>query len=129
MQGSVTHGLSEKESAGTDLSTVFAEPVERLLDLRALSERTRGRKRLCGVHDGRKLPRFRGVGRLLAKKAWITNGAIATLLVMYAQTEPGSGGNGIASSSSSTLRRAWDRQVAALPADRRGSDRRKRDSP
>src|SRR5271170_1419045 len=31
------------------------------------------------------------------EKAWITNGAIAKLLVLYAQTEPGSRGNGIAS--------------------------------
>ncbi len=31
------------------------------------------------------------------EKAWVTNGAIANLLVMYAQTEPGAGGKGIAS--------------------------------
>jgi alkylation response protein AidB-like acyl-CoA dehydrogenase len=31
------------------------------------------------------------------EKAWVTNGAIADLMVMYAQTEPGSGAKGIAS--------------------------------
>jgi len=35
--------------------------------------------------------------QLDGEKAWITNGAIADLLVMYAQTDPGSGAAGIAS--------------------------------
>ncbi len=34
---------------------------------------------------------------ITGEKAWITNGAIADLLVLYAQTEPGSGARGIAS--------------------------------
>jgi alkylation response protein AidB-like acyl-CoA dehydrogenase len=34
---------------------------------------------------------------LNGEKAWVTNGAIADLLVIYAQTEPGSGAKGIAS--------------------------------
>lgn len=38
-----------------------------------------------------------GGWRLDGEKAWVSNGAIADLLVMYAQTEPGSGGPGIAS--------------------------------
>ncbi len=38
-----------------------------------------------------------GGWQLDGDKAWITNGAIADLLVMYAQTEPGSGAAGIAS--------------------------------
>jgi acrylyl-CoA reductase (NADPH) len=38
-----------------------------------------------------------GGWEIAGEKAWITNGAIAKLLVLYAQTEPGSGGNGIAS--------------------------------
>jgi len=38
-----------------------------------------------------------GGWEITGEKAWVTNGAIADLLVMYAQTEPGSGADGIAS--------------------------------
>ena len=38
-----------------------------------------------------------GGWEISGEKAWVTNGAIANLLVMYAQTEPGAGGKGIAS--------------------------------
>jgi len=38
-----------------------------------------------------------GGWEITGEKAWITNGAIANLLVMYAQTEPGAGGKGVAS--------------------------------
>jgi alkylation response protein AidB-like acyl-CoA dehydrogenase len=38
-----------------------------------------------------------GGWRLDGEKAWVTNGAFADLLVLYAQTEPGSGNKGIAS--------------------------------
>ncbi len=38
-----------------------------------------------------------GGWRLDGEKAWVTNGAIADLLVMYAQTDPGAGAKGIAS--------------------------------
>ena len=38
-----------------------------------------------------------GGWEITGEKAWVTNGAIANLLVMYAQTEPGAGGKGIAS--------------------------------
>ena len=38
-----------------------------------------------------------GGWEITGEKAWITNGAVANLLVMYAQTEPGAGGRGIAS--------------------------------
>ena len=38
-----------------------------------------------------------GGWQLDGEKSWITNGAIADLLVMYAQTEPGAGAAGIAS--------------------------------
>lgn len=38
-----------------------------------------------------------GGWRLEGEKAWVTNGALADLLVLYAQTEPGAGGRGIAS--------------------------------
>jgi alkylation response protein AidB-like acyl-CoA dehydrogenase len=41
--------------------------------------------------------RAAGGWRLEGEKAWVTNGAIADLLVMYAQTEPGTGAKGIAS--------------------------------
>ncbi len=69
-----------------------------------------------------------GGWEVTGEKAWITNGAIANLLVMYAQTEPGTGGKGIASFIVD-LRLAWDRKVAALPTGRRGGDRRSRRSP
>jgi alkylation response protein AidB-like acyl-CoA dehydrogenase len=38
-----------------------------------------------------------GGWEISGEKAWVTNGAIANLLVMYAQTEPGAGGKGVAS--------------------------------
>ena len=38
-----------------------------------------------------------GGWEISGEKAWVTNGTIANLLVMYAQTEPGAGGKGIAS--------------------------------
>ena len=38
-----------------------------------------------------------GGWEITGEKAWVTNGAIANLLVMYAQTEPGAGGKGVAS--------------------------------
>ena len=38
-----------------------------------------------------------GGWEISGEKAWVTNGAIANLLVMYAQTEPEAGGKGIAS--------------------------------
>jgi acrylyl-CoA reductase (NADPH) len=41
--------------------------------------------------------RVAGGWELTGEKAWVTNGAIADLLVLYAQTEPGSGARGIAS--------------------------------
>jgi alkylation response protein AidB-like acyl-CoA dehydrogenase len=38
-----------------------------------------------------------GGWEITGEKAWVTNGAAANLLVMYAQTEPGAGGKGVAS--------------------------------
>ena len=38
-----------------------------------------------------------GGWEITGEKAWVTNGAVANLLVMYAQTEPGAGGKGMAS--------------------------------
>ena len=38
-----------------------------------------------------------GGWEISGEKAWVTNGAIANLLVMYAQTDPEAGGKGIAS--------------------------------
>lgn len=41
--------------------------------------------------------RVSGGWEITGTKAWVTNGAVADLLVLYAQTEPGTGSRGIAS--------------------------------
>jgi alkylation response protein AidB-like acyl-CoA dehydrogenase len=93
MQGSVTR----IEREGT------AEQVERylpnlmngsLICAPSLSEPGAGSDFAAITTLATKVP---GGWEITGEKAWITNGAIAKLLVMYAQTEPGSGGNGIAS--------------------------------
>jgi alkylation response protein AidB-like acyl-CoA dehydrogenase len=93
MQGSVTR----IEQEGT------AEQVERylpnlmngsLICAPSLSEPGAGSDFAAITTLATKVP---GGWEITGEKAWITNGAIAKLLVMYAQTEPGSGGNGIAS--------------------------------
>jgi len=93
MQGSVTR----IEREGT------AEQVERylpnlmngsLICAPSLSEPGAGSDFAAITTLATKVP---GGWEITGEKAWITNGAIAKLLVLYAQTEPGPGGNGIAS--------------------------------
>ena len=51
--------------------------------------------------------RTEGGWRILGTKAWVTNGAHADLLLLYAQTEPGTGAKG-------------DRELFGLTSARRG---------
>jgi alkylation response protein AidB-like acyl-CoA dehydrogenase len=65
-----------------------------LISAPALSEPGAGSDFAAIATSAEKVP---GGWRLEGEKAWVTNGALADLLVLYAQTEPGAGWRGIAS--------------------------------
>ena len=94
MQGSVTRIEGEKEQRNRLIAILPNLMGTRLPNLRALSGRTPGREELCGDHDS---PRNQSSGGLgdYGQKGLDHQRSDRRLLVMYAQTEPGSGGNGI----------------------------------
>ena len=123
MQDSVTR--IEREGTGDQIGRYLPGTDGRLAHLRPLSQRARSGQRLCGNQDSRDQV-HRRVGNH-GEKAWVTDGAIVNLLVVYAQTEPGAGAKGIAS----FLIRLHAPGIEMLPlsADRRRGDRRVRRPP
>ena len=93
MQGSVTR--IEREGSADQVSRYLPRLISgELICAPALSEPHAGSD-FAAIAT--RADRVAGGWRLNGEKAWVTNGAIADLLVMYAQTDPGSGNKGIAS--------------------------------
>lgn len=93
MQGSVTR--IEREGTGEQIARYLPALMKgSLIGAPSLSEPGAGSDFAAIGTLAAKAP---GGWELNGEKAWITNGAIANLAVVYAQTEPGAGGRGIAS--------------------------------
>jgi alkylation response protein AidB-like acyl-CoA dehydrogenase len=93
IQGSVTR--IEREGSAEQIARYLPDLMAgRLICSPSLSEPGAGSDFAALATHAVKAP---GGWVLDGEKAWVTNGAIADMLVMYAQTEPGSGAAGIAS--------------------------------
>ena len=93
IQGSVTR--MEREGSPDQIARYLPRLMDgTLIGSPSLTEPGAGSDFAAITTRATKIP---GGWRLDGEKAWVTVGAIADMLVMYAQTEPGSGAAGIAS--------------------------------